>query len=121
MRSWLRSFYVVPEERIKRAALLDILNLPLVLTMKKSLIFALLATSFFVAACGKHDESATKVDAAKATTSATKKADDQPRQATYDPNLKPAEIVWDSPEKKKAWEARQAQLKAEQGKSSSKK
>jgi hypothetical protein len=82
--------------------------------MKKSLIFMLVASSILAAACG--DKTA-EVPATGAKPAVAAKAtgagnpDEKPRLATYDPNLKPAEIVWDSPEKKKAWEARQAELK----------
>lgn len=87
--------------------------------MKQSLILALIASSFAIAACGNKTEPATPGTVAKPAATAPagaaaptgKKPEDQPRQATYDPNLKPAQIVWDSPEKQKAWEARQAELK----------
>jgi predicted small lipoprotein YifL len=85
--------------------------------MKKSLIWALLAVSFAITACGNGDKAPAKNPAAATSATADKpaadavKAEDAPREATYDANLKPAEIVWDSPEKQKAWEARQAELK----------
>lgn len=82
--------------------------------MKKSLILALLASSFMIVACGNKDAatstSGTK-PAATAKDANAKTVEEKPRQATYDPNLKPAQIVWDSPEKQKAWEARQVELK----------
>ena len=34
------------------------------------------------------------------------------KPAAYMPNLKPGEIVWDSPEKKAAWEKRKADIAA---------
>ena len=71
--------------------------------------------------CSKSESSDTakNADDSKAvvsTPSQSAKPDDKPREATFDPNLKPGPIVWDSPEKQKAWEARQAELKKNQSK-----
>jgi hypothetical protein len=44
---------------------------------------------------------------APAPTPAAAQAAEAPRPATYNKDLQPAEIVWDSPEKKAAWEAAQ--------------
>lgn len=77
---------------------------------KTSLLAALVAAAA-LSACSKEPvASGASTEAAAKTTETA--PEDKPREATYDPNLKPAEIVWDSPEKKKAWEARQAELKA---------
>lgn len=87
--------------------------------MKKLTLVSLVIASMALAACGKKTAdtaAAVKTDKPAASTAASApKAEEKPRLATYDPNLKPAEIVWDSPEKKKQWEARQAQLKAAGG------
>lgn len=85
--------------------------------MKKLTLVSLVLAAMALSACNKKPvdpvaaATGTKPAATAAAASAPK-ADEKPRLATYDPNLKPAEIVWDSPEKKKQWEARQAQLKA---------
>lgn len=78
---------------------------------KTSLLVALVAVAA-LSACSKEPVTPEAKAEAAATKAAGTSSDDKPREATYDPNLKPAEIVWDSPEKKKAWEARQAELKA---------
>ena len=80
--------------------------------MKKILLLSAIATSMILCACDKDKSVAAPDSAAKAASapSASAKAVEKPRLAVYDANLKPAEIVWDSPEKKKQWEARQAQL-----------
>ncbi len=87
--------------------------------MKKLTLVSLVIASMALAACGKKttDTAASvKTDKpAAASAASAPKVEEKPRLATYDPNLKPAEIVWDSPEKKKQWEARQAQLKAAAG------
>lgn len=87
--------------------------------MKHSALFpvAALVLAASLAACSKKDQpvdSAPAAQPASAASAASSAAAEKPRLATFDPNLKPAEIVWDSPEKKKAWEARQAQLRANQ-------
>ncbi len=82
--------------------------------MKRIALTSLIvAAALGLSACGKKAEdgaadAAAKPDAA-ASTSADKAGEGQNtvRQATYDPNLRPTNIVWDSPEKKKAWEERQ--------------
>lgn len=89
--------------------------------MKNAITLALIIACASLAACGSKDDASQqpakpKVGASvpangKAITSQAVKPEDAPRAATYDPNLKPAQIVWDSPEKQKAWEARQAELK----------
>lgn len=80
--------------------------------MKTTLVLMAIAASLALAACGsKSDESAAPGAAQPAAAVAAPKAEDAPREATYDANLKPATIVWDSPEKQKAWEARQAELR----------
>lgn len=47
-------------------------------------------------------------EAAAAAEAAKRKAEEEtPRQAKFDPNLQPRNIVWDDPVKQKEWEARQ--------------
>lgn len=84
--------------------------------MKKYITLALIVTCAALAACGNKPEPNAgvvkpAVPASAAAKAPASKAEDAPRAATYDPNLKPAQIVWDSPEKQKAWEARQVELK----------
>lgn len=77
-----------------------------------SLISATLVAATLLSACSKAP--ATGDAAQKAGTSQAAESKEankgEARAATYDPNLKPAQIVWDSPEKKRQWEERQAQL-----------
>jgi hypothetical protein len=75
---------------------------------------ALLAASALLSACSKTATPPAPKAQAGATAATPAEAKPAPRAATYDPNLKPAEIVWDSPEKKAQWEARQAQLRQAQ-------
>jgi hypothetical protein len=56
-----------------------------------------------LAACSKAPAPAP----ATPTPAAAQAAAEAPRPATYNKDLQPAEIVWDSPEKKAAWEAAQ--------------
>lgn len=72
-------------------------------------ITSLLVAATLMSACSKHATPETP----KAAPAAAAPAQEAPRPATYDPNLKPAEIVWDSPEKKAEWEAHQARIQAE--------
>lgn len=72
-------------------------------------ITSLLVAATLMSACSKH----ATTEAPKAAPVAVVPAQEAPRAATYDPNLKPAEIVWDSPEKKAEWEAHQARIQAE--------
>lgn len=88
--------------------------------MKKFLPLALaLTAALTLGACSKKADpaAATAAKAASAAAGASGAASgaQQVRKATYDPNLKPANIVWDSPEKKRAWEERQAQIAAQRG------
>lgn len=80
--------------------------------MKNKLSFAaILVSAALVGACSKTtDTPAPAASPEKAQAAAATAAQNAPREATYDPNLQPAQIVWDSPEKKAQWEARQAQL-----------
>ena len=73
-----------------------------------SALAAVLAAAALLSACSKQETDAPKGADAEAQQPATNP--DTPRPAVYDPNLKPANIVWDSPEKKAAWEAKQAEL-----------
>jgi hypothetical protein len=75
--------------------------------MKKIALISFLALGALISGCGK---STPPVEPAKAAASAPAADPQAPRIATYDPNLKPGKIVWDSPEKQKAWEARQAEV-----------
>lgn len=91
------------------------LILPVPLMKVSTTLATLLATCALLSACSKKPASpeAQKAEPAAAAATAAQ-AQPAPRAATYDPNLKPAEIVWDSPEKKAQWEARQAQLRQAQ-------
>ncbi len=86
--------------------------------MKTTALLSVLALSFALAACGKKEAGADAAAAEKASAAASAASapaeKDKPRVATYDPNLKPAQIVWDSPEKKRQWEERQAKIRAQQ-------
>lgn len=88
--------------------------------MKTTALLTALALSFALAACSKQPAEAEATPEAAAAAAAEKaKAEaeaeaDKPRLAKFDPNLKPSNIVWDSPEKKRDWEARQAKLRADQ-------
>lgn len=74
----------------------------------KKLIFSI-ALVAFLAACSKTDNKSEPGNGSTAAAATAASAASQVvRKATYDPNLKPAEIVWDSPEKKARWEALQA-------------
>ncbi len=83
--------------------------------MKRIALTSLIvAAALGLAACGKKAEDAAAAPDAAASAAADKASDGKAadgqntvRQATYDPNLRPTNIVWDSPEKKKAWEERQ--------------
>lgn len=83
--------------------------------MKALLTIAVLALS--VAACSKNDTAEDADKAKKAAAEAAGAEAAAPRSATYDPNLKvdPKTIVWDSPDKKRQWEQRQAELATKQG------
>lgn len=75
----------------------------------KKLVICILAV-LALAACSKNDQATPSAQAgAQPATASSSAASQVVRKATYDPNLKPAEIVWDSPEKKARWEALQAQ------------
>lgn len=88
--------------------------------MKTTALLTVLALSFALAACSKQPAEAEATPEAAAAAAAEKaKAEaeaeaNKPRLAKFDPNLKPSNIVWDSPEKKRDWEARQAKLRADQ-------
>lgn len=88
--------------------------------MKTTALLTALALSFALAACSKQPAEAEVTPEAAAAAAAEKaKAEaeaeaNKPRLAKFDPNLKPSNIVWDSPEKKRDWEARQAKLRADQ-------
>lgn len=91
--------------------------------MKTTALFTVLALSLVLSACGKSASESETAEAAAAEaqaqsdSAAAEKAAaeaEKPRLATFDPNLKPAQIVWDSPEKKRQWEERQAKIRAEQ-------
>lgn len=88
--------------------------------MKTTALLTALALSFALAACSKQPAEAEATPEAAAAAAAEKaKAEaeaeaNKPRLAKFDPNLKPSNIVWDSPEKKRDWEARQAKLRADQ-------
>lgn len=92
--------------------------------MKTTALLTALALSFALAACSKQPaeaeatpEAAAAAAAEKAKAEAEAEAEaeaNKPRLAKFDPNLKPSNIVWDSPEKKRDWEARQAKLRADQ-------
>lgn len=70
-------------------------------------LVALVACTLVATACSN-----SSVDTEKPKPAAAERAKPAGQPATYDPNLKPAQIVWDSPAKKRAWEARQAQIAA---------
>lgn len=88
--------------------------------MKTTALLTAPALSFALAACSKQPAEAEATPEAAAAAAAEKaKAEaeaeaNKPRLAKFDPNLKPSNIVWDSPEKKRDWEARQAKLRADQ-------
>lgn len=88
--------------------------------MKTTALLTALALSFALAACSKQPAEAEATPEAAAAAAAEKAKDEaeaeanKPRLAKFDPNLKPSNIVWDSPEKKRDWEARQAKLRADQ-------
>lgn len=88
--------------------------------MKTTALLTALALSFALVACSKNSadaESTPEATAAAAAEKAKAEAEaeaNKPRLAKFDPNLKPSNIVWDSPEKKRDWEARQAKLRADQ-------
>ncbi len=84
--------------------------------MKNLVLISALVAAFSLVGCGKKaaDEGA-KAQADQGAATAQPTAEDaKPRVATYDPNLKPTNIVWDSPEKQRAWEERQAKQRAAQ-------
>lgn len=83
--------------------------------MKNLVLISALVAAFSLTGCGKKaaDESHA-TPAASAAAAQTTAEDAKPRVATYDPNLKPTNIVWDSPEKQRAWEERQAKQRAAQ-------
>ena len=80
--------------------------------MKKTALLTVLtlAPLVLLSACGKKDAAPGAAASAAAASAAVAASAAAPvvRQATYDPNLKAATIVWDSPEKKKRWEELQA-------------
>lgn len=80
----------------------------------RTTLFAALAITAALAlgACSKTEAPKAADAASAAAPAASKPAIEPVREATYNPNLVPGEIVWDNPEKKKAWEAHQASLKA---------
>lgn len=83
---------------------------------QKIILLSATAALVGLVGCSKSDtaeasKTAASPQAAAAASAPSVKPDDKPREATFDPNLKPGPIVWDSPEKQKAWEARQAELK----------
>lgn len=81
----------------------------------RSLLALALLTTVFSVGCSKpSDGDATATADKPAATASAPKAVGPARVATYNPNLKPAEIVWDDPKKKAEWEQRQAQLRAMQ-------
>lgn len=87
--------------------------------MKSTALLTALALSFALAACSKNPTEAEASPEAAAAAAEQAKAEaeaeaNKPRLAKFDPNLKPSNIVWDSPEKKRDWEARQAKLRADQ-------
>lgn len=88
--------------------------------MKTTALLTALALSFALAACSKQPaEAEATPEAAAAAAAETAKAEteaeaNKPRLAKFDPNLKPSNIVWDSPDKKRDWEVRQAKLRADQ-------
>lgn len=85
--------------------------------MKTTALLTALALSFALAACSKQPAEAEATPEAAAAEKAKAEAEaeaNKPRLAKFDPNLKPSNIVWDSPEKKRDWEARQAELRADQ-------
>lgn len=81
-------------------------------TFSRLALGALLLGAMALTACGdkaKDAAAAATASKAAATAEATKKmeAEDAPRQAKFDPNLQPRNVVWDDPAKQKEWEARQ--------------
>lgn len=81
----------------------------------RSFLALALLTAVFAVGCSKPSEGDKATPAPEASAPAkAAKATGPARVATYNPNLKPAEIVWDSPQKKAEWEQRQAQLRAMQ-------
>jgi len=70
-------------------------------------------TGFVIAAALMSACSKPATPKAPKATAAAEPAQEEARPATYDPNLKPTDIVWDSPQKKAEWEALQAKVQAQ--------
>lgn len=85
-------------------------------SLKSAILLSLIAASAALVGCSKKESGeaakAAEKPSAGAPAEQTSK-ESEVRQATYDPDLKPGEIVWDSPEKKKRWEELQKKMQAE--------
>lgn len=76
--------------------------------LRKFRIPALILAALALTACNKSAPVEAPATAAAIPPAAAPTA----REAKYDADLQPGPIVWDSPEKQQAWEARRAALKA---------
>lgn len=82
-------------------------------SLKYAILFSAVAGVAVLAGCSKSQPVAEKKPAEATAEVEKENKEPEVRQATYDPNLKPAEIVWDSPEKKKRWEELQKKLQTQ--------